>query len=134
MFGLTKKVDYGLLLISGLFERRGQITPLAEIAAQKRIPLSFLSQVAVQLKNAGIIDSKEGKGGGYFLKKDPSEIRVTEVVESLEGRLSLTRCGVGEHCPSKHYCTLRRPLSVIEARLKELLASYTLNDLVSGRV
>lgn len=131
MFGLTKKVDYGLLLLLSLAEHGGAVVPLSKIAKKKRMPLSFLSQVAVSLKKAGVIDSREGKGGGYFLKKDPAEIRITEVIEFLEGPLSLTSCSAGEPCQSENCCTVREPLLAIENKLNDILNSYTVSDLVS---
>ena len=68
---LSKKTQYAFkaLMYMAQAEKDGPIL-IAEIARKKRIPIKFLENILLELKNAGVLDSKKGKGGGYFLKKD----------------------------------------------------------------
>ncbi len=74
MFGLTKKADYGVELMIALAKNFGQgPLSLRQIAKDKKLPHKFLEQVVTPLREANLIDAKEGRGGGYYLKKNPKK-------------------------------------------------------------
>ncbi|OGD85654.1 hypothetical protein A2Z23_00055, partial [Candidatus Curtissbacteria bacterium RBG_16_39_7] len=101
MFKLSRRGDYGLVfLLSLALKDKKKPTSLGVISKEKKLPSKFLAQLALSLKNAGIIDSKEGAGGGYTLSKNPKEITLFEILEALEGPFSTTSCQLrpGE-CP-----------------------------------
>ena len=72
---LSKKSQYAFKALSYLVEKRndGPIL-ISEIAEHKKIPLKFLENILLELKKAEILDSKKGKGGGYFLKENPENV------------------------------------------------------------
>ncbi len=79
MFSLTKKTDYGLQLMMVLAKKYKQgFVSLRQIAKEEKLPFKFLEQVVFLLKIANLVDSKEGKGGGYFLTKPPKKISMAE--------------------------------------------------------
>ena len=89
MLRISRKTDYGLLFLSSLARNYPeQLVPLSEIAAQNKLPLPYLRQIAQVLHKAGIIYSKEGVHGGYQLAKAPSTITMTEVITIFEGALA----------------------------------------------
>ena len=97
MFKLSQKADYGLILLSNLARSSAQQnqdkpTPISQIAKRNKISAKFLSQVAQDLKKAGILKAKEGVSGGYNLAKKPNEIKIMDVLEILEGRFFEGRC------------------------------------------
>lgn len=65
---------------------------IAEIADKKNIPLKFLENILLELKKAGVLDSKKGKGGGYFFNEDPSKIKLARVMRLIDGPIALLPC------------------------------------------
>ena len=85
MWGINKKIDYGLELMLALAKSDGnKPTPLRQIARQRRLPYAFLAQLALVLKKAGLIKGKEGAKGGYYLACPPDQITVTRALSVLE--------------------------------------------------
>ena len=82
MFKLSQKADYGLMLLSSL-ARSKKLIPISAIAQKNQISPKFLSQVANELKRAGILTSKEGIAGGYSLAKSAGEIKLLDVLKFL---------------------------------------------------
>ena len=93
MFRISRKGDYGLLLLTSLAKIGvGNVVPLRKLAHTLRMPFKFVSQIAPLLVEAEILGSKEGVGGGYFLARDPRSIGIGEVLELLEGPVAPVAC------------------------------------------
>lgn len=90
---LSKKTQYALKALTYMAERKkdGPIL-IAEISKKKKIPLKFLENILLELKRAGLLDSKKGKGGGYFFKVDPKDIPLAQVMRLIEGPIALLPC------------------------------------------
>src|SRR5512138_3478477 len=90
---LTRKSKYGLkaLLVLAQEADHGPVL-IAELAERQRLPKKFLEAILLELKRAGLLHSKKGKGGGYVLGRKPTEITVGQVIRVLEGPLALTPC------------------------------------------
>ncbi len=74
---LSKKSKYGLKAVLALAEESGRGPVLiSELADRQRLPRKFLEAILLELKRHGILQSKKGKGGGYFLRRDPSQVTV----------------------------------------------------------
>ena len=97
MFRLSQKSDYGLILLSNLNRSQGQTLSIAKIATKNQISPKFLSQIAQELKKAGILESKEGVLGGYSLAKSASEIKLLDVLKVLDGELVEGKCFEDDH-------------------------------------
>src|SRR6266516_2595497 len=90
---LSKKSQYAFRALTLLTEKyKGGPILISEIAKKKRIPLKFLENILLELKKAGILDSKKGKGGGYFLAKDPHKILLADVLRLVDGPIALLPC------------------------------------------
>ena len=78
---LSSKSQYAFRALTHLVDRyeKGPVL-ISEIAAKKNIPLKFLENILLELKKAGILESKKGKGGGYYIKEDPSQTSIATVV------------------------------------------------------
>ena len=90
---LTRKSKYGLkamLLLAGEPDRRPVL--IADLAERQQLPKKFLEAILLELKRHGLLGSKKGKGGGYFLGRDPSEITLGQVIRILDGPLALIPC------------------------------------------
>ena len=91
---LSKTGDYAVraaLALAASYESDGYVT-IADIADRMSLPPTFTPQIVGKLIRAGIATSKPGRGGGYRLARDPSEISMLQVVEAAEGSLINTRC------------------------------------------
>jgi Rrf2 family protein len=90
---LSKKTQYAFQALMYLAEK-GKEKPvlIAEISKKKKIPLKFLENILLDLKKAGILESKKGKGGGYLLAKNPKDIQLATIMRLLDGPISLVSC------------------------------------------
>ena len=90
---LTRKSKYGLKAMLELAEEadRGPVL-ISELAERQKLPKKFLEAILLELKRHGLLHSKKGKGGGYFLGRKPTDITVGQVIRVLDGPLALTPC------------------------------------------
>jgi Rrf2 family protein len=90
---LQKKSKYAIHALLALAQRPEQEPVLiADLAAQERIPKKFLEFILLVLRNKGILQSKRGRGGGYFLGRKPEAISLGEVIRALDGPLAPVPC------------------------------------------
>jgi Rrf2 family protein len=129
MFGLKKSTNYGLTLMTFLAKNFGQ-GPIAlkEIALKKELPFKFLEQIALSLRDSGLVEAKEGRGGGYFLKKKPKDIPIAEIVEVLEGPIQVGQCS---GCPMMRVCGGQKDLwEEVGHKVKKAIEGKTLAGLI----
>jgi len=90
---LSKKSQYAFKALAYLTEKfnKGPVL-ISEISTKKKVPLKFLENILLELKKAGILESKKGKGGGYYLKKDPSQVKVATIVRLVNGPIAMLPC------------------------------------------
>ena len=130
MMSLTKKADYGLLLVTELASRgKGKIVSTRELVEDRELPAAFTAQIAKKLVRRGILGSKEGRTGGYYLKKDPEDVKVKEVLEAVDGKLALTDCIENGDCSVK--CKQKRFMRYLNSELSKMMESYTLADVLN---
>jgi len=115
---------------------RGPIL-IAELAERDRIPKKFLESILLQLKNAGILGSRKGKGGGYFLAREPSQITMGRAVRVLEGPLAPVPC-VSEtayqkcqECDDEASCGIRLVMKDVRDAIADILDHTTLQEVVA---
>lgn len=132
MFQITAKTDYGLLIMLQLAKLPGEIMPLSPLAKHLRVSSPYLSQIANSLQKAGLIKSREGAGGGYYLSRPAEKIKVSEILEALSGEMKV-RCAHGEAkaCPHFRECGLKSAWPLLLNDIKSSLAKRTLASLLS---
>ncbi|MCX6835920.1 MAG: Rrf2 family transcriptional regulator [candidate division Zixibacteria bacterium] len=130
----TKAEEYGVFGVLYLAEaERSRVVPLSEISQAKDIPEKFLAKIFQSLSRSGVIRSHRGVRGGFSLSKDPSEITLREVLETIQGPYHLTLCtGDKKACIRKpsEFCAMREILIMTETRILSLLEQITLADMV----
>ena len=90
---LSKKTQYALKALMYMTEKNAEGPVLiAEISRKKKIPLKFLENILLELKKAGILASKKGKGGGYFFNLPPDKIPLAKVMRLIDGPIALLPC------------------------------------------
>lgn len=93
---LSTKGRYAMVALADLATARAdQMTSLAAISKRQDISLPYLEQLFVKLRRAGLVESVRGPGGGYRLARDPSDIRVSEVLEAVDETVSALHTGAG---------------------------------------
>jgi len=136
---LSKRGEYALraLIDLGIAEAQGHaLVQLSALAAKENLPLKFLEQIFIQLRAEGLVDAKRGKGGGYFLAKKASAIRIGGVVRMIDGPLAPIHCASQTAyerctCPDEEHCGLRMLMLDVRNAIADILDRYTLADVVS---
>ncbi len=130
---LSTKTTYGTKALLNIASRQGQgPVLLKDVAREEQIPRQYLEQVVTPLRIAGLLNSVRGAGGGFVLAKQPSQITLGEVVQILEGSLSLVECvDSPEACArSAEGCVTRDLWRETGSAVKKGLNSLTLQDLI----
>ncbi|GLB53361.1 Rrf2 family transcriptional regulator [Neptunitalea chrysea] len=134
---LSKKTKYGLKALSYL-AKKGKGTPvlISQIATDENISKKFLESILLQLKNNGFLGSKMGKGGGYYLLKEPADIRLASMYRILEGPIALLPCvslnyyEKCDDCKSEETCMLNKVMIEVRDSTLAVLENKTLADLI----
>ncbi|HEX7845384.1 MAG TPA: Rrf2 family transcriptional regulator [Chitinophagaceae bacterium] len=132
---LSKKSQYAFKALTYLTEKYEQGPVLiSDIAKKKKIPLKFLENILLELKKADILDSKKGKGGGYFLKKSPDKVKVATVIRLINGPIAMLPCVSlyfyerCKNCNEKH-CGLHDMMIEVRDATLNIVENRTLRDL-----
>jgi Rrf2 family protein len=133
---LSMKSQYAFKALSYLTEKFNEGPVLiSEIAKKKKIPLKFLENILLELKKADILDSKKGKGGGYFLKQRPEKVKVATVIRLINGPIAMLPCVSlyfyerCKNCNEKH-CGLHDMMIEVRDATLNIVENRTLKDLV----
>jgi Rrf2 family protein len=134
---LSKKTQYAFQALSYLaMQKNNEPQLIAEIAKKKKIPLKFLENILLLLRKDGILESKKGKGGGYFFNLEPKKITLARVIRLLDGPIAPLSC-VSLHfyercknCNEKHCGLHDMMVKVRDANLK-ILEKKTIADLAT---
>jgi Rrf2 family protein len=133
---LSKKTQYALKAVAYLAGRykEGPVQ-IAEIAERKSIPLKFLEVILLELKKAGILESKKGKGGGYYLLENPSKVPLAKIIRIVEGPISLLPCvslyfyQKCTDCEEEH-CNINKVFKETRDATLKVLEKRTLKDII----
>ena len=133
---LSKKTKYGLKALT-FIARSGDDVPVqvSAIAKSEQIPQKFLESILLTLRKAGILGSKKGKHGGYYLRNEPSEIKMTDVMRVLEGPIAMVPCvslnyyEKCDDCPDEHKCSVHRLMIEVRDNTLKVFRNTTLADL-----
>jgi Rrf2 family protein len=131
MLRLSKKADYALMAMKHLALRQDAGSCSArEIAEAYEIPLELLAKVLQRLVRSRLLVSVQGTRGGYRLGRPAATIPVVDVIETVDGPLTVTACSDDDHnCEQYSKCSIRDPLWKIRGRIVEALATVSVADL-----
>jgi len=121
------------MLQLGLADQAGPVT-VKEMARRECVSARYLEKLIAALKGAGLVLSARGPHGGYVLARTPSEIKLSEVLEALQGPLSLVECvDHPEVCPRQELCVTYDIWKEMKDAMVGILESITLQDMVERR-
>ena len=135
---LSKRGEYGLraLIDIGIAHQLGRdLLQLNELAEIEKIPVKFLEQILIDVKQGGFLESVRGKYGGYRLSKPAKEIVIGQIVRYLDGPLAPISC-VSQtayercSCPDEAHCGLRMLMLDVRNAIANILDRYTLENIV----
>jgi len=134
---LSKKTKYGLKALTYLAsQKENKPVQIAEIAQHENISQKFLESILLSLRKTGFLGSKKGKGGGYYLIKNPNEVLMTDVMRVLEGPISMVPCvslnfyEKCADCPDENSCSVHKLMLMVRDANLEVYRNNTLADLV----
>jgi Rrf2 family protein len=134
---ISKKAKYAINALVYLAKHKddGPIL-ISNIAKSEHIPQKFLEAILLDLKKAGMLASKKGKGGGYYLLKSTKEINMADVVRLFDGAIALLPCVAHkyyqrcEECVDEETCGIRDVFSDVRNKTVQLLKKATLDEIV----
>lgn len=135
---LSKKGKYALRALYYLTREHGKGPVLiSSISKAEQIPKKFLEVILLQLRSYGLVESKKGKGGGYYLAKSPSDIKIGSVIRIIDGPLAPLPCASEtayrrcEECLDEKLCGTRIVMRQVRDAMAGILDHTSLADVSS---
>ena len=132
---ISKKTKYGLKALTYIARQDNKMVPIAQISESENIPHKFLESILLLLRKSGFLGSKKGKGGGYYLLKEASDIYMTDVMRILEGPIAPIACvslnyyEKCDDCNDEATCSLNRLMIKVRDANLQVFRNTTLEDL-----
>ncbi|CAM1366885.1 Rrf2 family transcriptional regulator [Tenacibaculum litoreum] len=134
---LSKKTKYGIKALTFIAKQeKGTMVQIATISENENISHKFLESILLTLRKSGILGAKKGKGGGYYLLKPANEIKMTDVIRTLEGPIAMVSCvslnyyEKCDDCPDEEACSVHKLMIQVRDNTLQVLRNNTLADLV----
>lgn len=134
---LSKRTKYGLKALTYIARQEtGEMVQIGTIASEENIPHKFLESILLTMKKSGFLGAKKGKGGGYYLRKEADEIKMTDVIRTLEGPIAMLPCvslnyyEKCDDCPDEDKCSVHKLMIQVRDNTLHILRNNTLADLV----
>ncbi len=131
---ITSKGEYALKALTELAIDHGRgnpVTLISDVAQRKGIPQKYLEQILLSLRNAGILVSKRGVGGGYSLSRSPENISLGEIIRAVEGTFTPVNCvsmDTDVSCPDEATCGLYSVMLEVRDAVSSILDNTSLKD------
>lgn len=132
---LSTRSRYGLRALIYLVNNQDK-SPISvrTISKEEEIPLRYLERIMRILSQKGFVKAEVGAEGGYSLNKNPEDISIFDVIEALEGRITLVLCiENGSKCKRAPTCLTRSLWKELNDALKAILKKYTLKDFITSK-
>jgi Rrf2 family protein len=130
---LTQAAEYAVRTMLHLASLpSGSTTSVSKIAAEWEIPETFLRKIVSSLSRSSLITTQRGVGGGIQMGCNPEKVTLLEVIESVEGPITLNQCLMGERvCPRDGWCPVHVVWIEAQEKLRAHLAAHTLSSLAT---
>ncbi|WP_299685110.1 Rrf2 family transcriptional regulator [uncultured Dokdonia sp.] len=134
---LSRKTKYGLKALTYIArQEENAMVLIQDISEAEDISRKFLESILLSLRKAGFLGSKKGKGGGYYLIKEPKEIKMAAVIRVLEGPIAMLPCvslnfyEKCDDCPDEGKCTVHGLMEEVRDGTLHVLENKTLADIL----
>ena len=130
MLRISRLTDYGTMVLAELAARRPTLCSAGHVADSTRIAHPTVSKLLKSLARAGLVVSERGSHGGYTLSRPAEEITATDIIDALEGPLSITECSASDgQCDFEPWCHVGTAWQRINERIRSALGEVSLADL-----
>lgn len=131
MLRISKLTDYGTVLLAYLAANEPRVCSAADVASATGIALPTVSKLLKSLAKAGLVTSTRGANGGYELARRPHNISAADVIDALEGPVSITECSSSDSlCEHEGVCSVGGAWQRINIAIRRALDDVTLSDLL----
>jgi Rrf2 family iron-sulfur cluster assembly transcriptional regulator len=135
---LTTKSRYAVVSLVDIANRI-QIEPvkLSDISRRQNIPVGYLEQIFCKLKNAGLVKAIKGPGGGYKLAKDLKEINIKQIIDAVDEKIQITKCGNNplQRCINKNIkCLTHDFWQGLTEHIASYLSSISIEDIINKKI
>ena len=135
---LSKKTKYGIKALSYIARQKcgAETVQIGAIAKSENISQKYLESIMLTLKKAGFLSSRKGKGGGYYLRRDAKDIKMVEVMRTLEGPVAMLPCVSLNYyercadCPEEEECSVYSLMIQVRDNTLQVLNNNSLADIV----
>lgn len=134
---LTKKTKYAVKALMVLARNQDNAPMLiSNIAEKEKLPKKFLEAILLELKRNGFLGSKKGAGGGYYLLKPASDIKLVSVIRVIDGPIALLPCVSlnfyerCEECTDEPYCGIRDVMVDVRDATLKILGETSILDMI----
>ena len=134
MLRISKLTDYGTVLLAHLAANPAGVCSAADVAAATGIALPTVSKLLKSLAKSGLVTSTRGANGGYELSRSPAAISAADIIDALEGPVSITECSPTDSlCEHEGVCSVGGAWQRINVAIRRALDDITLSDLLKAR-
>jgi FeS assembly SUF system regulator len=128
---ISKLTDYGTVLLAHLAGSQSAVCSAADVSSATGIALPTVSKLLKLLARSGLVISTRGATGGYRLSRDANDISATDVIDALEGPVSITECSASDsQCEHEGSCSVGGAWQRINVAIRGVLDEVSLNDLL----
>lgn len=134
---ISKKTKYGLKALTYLARQENKAPVQIEVISKsENISQKFLESILLTLRKNGFLGSKKGKGGGYYLLKDPKDIKMSAIMRILEGPIAMVPCvslnfyEKCDDCPDENACAVHNLMIEVRDSTLNIFNNRTLADLI----
>ncbi len=130
MLRISKLTDYGTVVLASLVGTRHRVISAAELSARTDIALPTVSKLLKTLAKSGLVESSRGANGGYRLARDPEAINAADIIDALEGPVSITECSASDsQCDYEDHCNTGGAWQRVNKAIRNALLDVSLLDL-----
>lgn len=132
---LSMKAKYAIRALMVMSKNEKKMLQIKNIAKEADVPQKFLEAILVELKGHGLVESKRGIFGGYYLLKSPADIMVGDIIRIIDGHLAPTRCASitayqkCDDCVDENTCVIRKTMTEVRNAISGVLDKKSLRDL-----
>ena len=131
MLKLTRKLEYALIALRHMQDKREIFISAKEIADMYLIPQELLAKTLQQMTKLNYIQAAQGPNGGYRIRKGLTKISLTQFIEDMEGPIGIVDCNINSDCAQLDNCNIRMPINQINNNIRSIFNGIRVGDITS---